>query len=134
MDTHLGLTPEEMITLFNRMYLEVWEKTKGNINWELAKVSKQIKEDKEVDISRLLLEVLEVVITATRDGFVVAMYENNEKIFSDLRAAAAQGVTMEEMEEMEEVEEMPVGRGMPGLPIGGEDEDEEMSPIDIPNI
>ena len=128
MDTHLGLTPEEMITLFNRMYLEVWEKTKGNINWELAKVSQQIKEDKEVDVSRLLLEVLEVVITATRDGFVVAMYENNEKIFSDLRAAAAQGGAMEE------VEEMPENDGMPGLPIGGEHEEEEMNPIDIPNV
>ena len=88
METHLGLTPEEMISIFNRMYLDVWEKTKGNINWELAKISQQIKEGKDVDVSRLMLEVLEVVITATRDGFVVAMYENNEKIFNDLRAVA----------------------------------------------
>ncbi len=66
MDTRLGLTPEEMITIFNRMYLDVWEKTKGNINWELAKISDQVKQGKDVDMSRLLMEVLEVVITATR--------------------------------------------------------------------
>lgn len=125
MDTHLGLTPEEMITLFNRMYLEVWEKTKGNINWELAKISQQAKEGKEVDISRLLLEVLEVVITATRDGMVVAMFENNEKIFSDLSAAA-----------------MSAGGnvGAAGLPANESDEEDEeedeemMEPLDIPNI
>lgn len=111
METHIGLTPEEMISVFNRMYLDVWEKTKNNINWELAKVSTQIKEDKDVDVSRLLLEVLEVVITATRDGFVVAMYENNEKIYNDLRMAAmrqagAAGVIEEEMiEEEEELQE-----------------------------
>ena len=130
MDTHLGLTPEEMITLFNRMYLEVWEKTKGNINWELAKISQQAKEGKEVDISRLLLEVLEVVITATRDGMVVAMYENNEKIFSDLSTAAAQG--------MEGRGNMAAVPGVAGLPINEVDDDEEdeemMGPLDIPNV
>lgn len=132
MDTHLGLTPEEMITLFNRMYLEVWEKTKGNINWELAKISQQAKEGKEVDISRLLLEVLEVVITATRDGMVVAMYENNEKIFADLSTAAAQG--------MEGRRNMTAGSGVAGLPINEVDDDDEeddeemMGPLDIPNV
>ncbi|MFP4498429.1 MAG: hypothetical protein ACLFQV_09495 [Vulcanimicrobiota bacterium] len=97
MESHLGLTPEEMISIFNRMYLDVWEKTKGNISWDLAKVSRQIKEGREVDVSQLLLEVLEVVITATRDGFVLAMYENNEKIFNELKAAAQQEL-LEEME------------------------------------
>ena len=103
METHLGLTPEEMISVFNRMYLDVWEKTRNNINWELAKITKQINEGKEVDISRLLLEVFEVVITATRDGFVVAMYENNEKIFNDLRMAAQQQAqAMQDMEDEDE--------------------------------
>jgi len=130
METHLGLTPEEMISLFNRMYLEVWEKTKGNINWDLAKISEKIKKDEEVDISRLLLEVLEVVITATRDGLVVAMYENNEKIFNDIRMASMRAG---EQEETEEVEADDVG--VSGLPIGGEEEEEEMNgPIDIPNV
>lgn len=91
MNNHLGLTPDEMISVFNRMYLEVWEKTKDNINWDLAKISKQMEDEgKEVDISRLLLEVLEVVITATRDGFVVAMYENNERIYNEMRMAYEQ--------------------------------------------
>ena len=75
METHLGLTPEEMISIFNRMYLDVWEKTRERINWE------------EQDISKLLLDVLEVVITAARDGAILTMYENNEKIYEDLRAA-----------------------------------------------
>lgn len=114
METHLGLTPEEMITLFNRMYLEVWEKTKGNINWELANISEQIKQGKEVDVSRLLLEVLEVVITATRDGFVVTMYENNEKIFNDLRQAAQRSQEIEESE-----------GNVPGLPLGDREEPQE---------
>lgn len=112
METRLGLTPEEMISVFNRMYLDVWEKTKGNINWHLANISNQIKDGKEVDISRLLLEVLEVVITATRDGFVLAMYENNEKIFNDLTMAAqrqmqaASGAEPPVGEEEEEPESM----------------------------
>jgi hypothetical protein len=90
METHIGLTPEEMITVFNRMYLDVWEKTKDNIHWDLAKISRQLEDGKTVDISRLLLEIFEVVITATRDGFVSAIYENNEKIFTDMMVIAAQ--------------------------------------------
>ncbi|MCE1245107.1 MAG: hypothetical protein LWY06_00515 [Firmicutes bacterium] len=119
METHIGLTPEEMISVFNRMYLDVWEKTKNNINWELAKITTQAKEEKDVDISRLLLEVLEVVITATRDGFVVAMYENNEKIYNDLRMAAIkQAEAMGALAEGEELEE----------------EEESRGPLDINNV
>jgi hypothetical protein len=109
METHMGLTPEEMITVFNRMYLDVWEKTKGNINWDLANITKQIKEGKDVDISRLLLEVFEVVITATRDGLVVAMYENNERIFNDLRMATQRQMIASGTAAAEEMEEEPQG-------------------------
>lgn len=86
METHLGLTPEEMISIFNRMYLDVWEKTRDRINW------------KEEDVPKLLLEVLEVVITAARDGAILTMYENNEKIYMDLKAAGVnlQGVSVKE--------------------------------------
>lgn len=101
METHIGLTPEEMISIFNRMYLEVWEKTKGNINWGLANISEQMKKGQEVDVSSLMLQALEVVITATRDGFIVAMYENNEKIFNDLRQMAQQSSEMSD-EQMSE--------------------------------
>ena len=69
LDVHIGLTPEEMMTIFNRMYLEVWNYSKEKINWE------------EEDITRLLLEVFEVVITAVRDGVMLTMFENNEKIY-----------------------------------------------------
>lgn len=72
LETHIGLEPEEMITIFNRMYLDVWEKLKGKIDWE------------QKDTHRLLLEVLEVVVTAVRDGTMLALYENNERIHSDL--------------------------------------------------
>lgn len=86
METHLGLTPEEMISIFNRMYLDVWEKTRDRINW------------KEEDVPKLLLEVLEVVITAARDGAILTMYESNEKIYMDLKAAGVnlQGVSVRE--------------------------------------
>jgi hypothetical protein len=117
METHLGLTPEEMITVFNRMYLDVWEKTKDNISWELANISKQVQDGKQVDITGLLLQVLEVVITATRDGIVVAMYENNEKIYNDIRLAAQQH------------QAAAAGEGIAN-PAEAEF-DEEMSPMDV---
>lgn len=75
METHLGLSPEEMIGIFNRMYLDVWERTRERINWQ------------EPDVSKLMLEVLEVVMTAARDGAILTMYENNEKICQELKAA-----------------------------------------------
>ena len=75
LEVHVGLTPEEMMTIFNRMYLEVWNYSKEKINWE------------EEDITRLLLEVFEVVITAVRDGVMLTMFENNEKIYYDLKQA-----------------------------------------------
>ena len=75
LEVHIGLTPEEMMTIFNRMYLEVWNYSKEKINWE------------EEDITRLLLEVFEVVITAVRDGVMLTMFENNEKIYYDLMQA-----------------------------------------------
>jgi hypothetical protein len=83
-ETHLGLTPEEMISIFNRMYLDVWEKTRDRINW------------KETDVPKLMLEVLEVVITAARDGAILTMYENNEKVYYDLKQA---GILLGEQEE-----------------------------------
>jgi hypothetical protein len=73
METNLGLTPEEMISMFNRMYLDVWEKTREKINWE------------EPITQKCLMEVLEVVITAARDGAILTMYENNEKVYRDLK-------------------------------------------------
>jgi hypothetical protein len=95
METHIGLTPEEMISIFNRMYLDVWEKTRDKVDWEIANISKQMREGKDVDISKFLLELMEVVITAARDGAILTMYENNEKIYYDLKNA---GVKLPEPE------------------------------------
>lgn len=77
METHLGLTPEEMISMFNRMYLDVWEKTKEKINWD----------ETDEKTHKLLMDVLEIVVTATRDGVILTMYENNERIYENLRQA-----------------------------------------------
>jgi len=85
--THLGLTPEEMISVFNDMYLDVWNKTREKVHWEAANISKQLAEGHDVDISELLLRLLEVVITAARDGAILTMYYNNEKVYEDLRSA-----------------------------------------------
>lgn len=75
MENHLGLAPEEMISIFNRMYLDVWEKTRDRINWQ------------EEDFPKLLLQVLEVVVTAARDGAILTMYENNERTYEQLKSA-----------------------------------------------
>lgn len=96
METHLGLSPEEMLTIFNRMYLDVWEKTKEKIDWTQA------------DVQKLMLEVFEVVVTAIRDGVMLTMFENNEKIYFDLEQAgfkfpSPELVTAEEEEETEKI-------------------------------
>ncbi len=87
METRIGLSPEEMITVFNRMYLDVWERTKERVNWECGRISEQMSQGKNVDIGQWLVEVLEVVVTAARDGAILTMYENNERIYEDLEKA-----------------------------------------------
>ena len=75
LETNLGLMPEEMITTFNRMYLDIWERNREKINWE------------QKDTSRLYLDILEVVVGAARDGAIFTIYENNEKISEQLKNA-----------------------------------------------
>lgn len=86
MKSRLGLPPEELIEIFNQMYLDVWEKTRNKIDWEAADISKRLEAGQTVDISELLLRVLEVVVSAARDGAVLAIHYNNEKIVEDLKA------------------------------------------------
>ncbi|HXE72241.1 MAG TPA: hypothetical protein VNO81_06235 [Candidatus Nitrosotenuis sp.] len=95
METRLGLTPEEMISIFNRMYLDVWNRMRDHIQWEASNISRQLAEGQEVDIRPLLLQVLEVVVTAVRDGTILALYENNDRIYEELRKA---GVNLPEPE------------------------------------
>ena len=85
MDVHVGLGPEEMIRVFNQMYLDVWEKTRDKVNWDHAKVAQQIRDNPDFDLSEFLLRMFEVVVTAARDGAILTMYYNNEKIYEDLR-------------------------------------------------
>ena len=99
METRIGLTPEEMISIFNRMYLDVWNRTRERINWECGKISEQLSEGKNVDLGKWMVEVLEVVVTAARDGTILTLYENNEKICEDLRRA---GVRLPEPEALPE--------------------------------
>lgn len=87
MEAKLGLPPNEMISIFNGMYLDVWEKTRDKVNWESAAISRQMAEGKDVDVSELLLRVLEVVVTAARDAAILTMHYNNEQIYQDLRNA-----------------------------------------------
>jgi hypothetical protein len=90
MRPYIGMTPDEMVCVFNAIYSDIWEKTKENIHWDHAKISRQLEEGKDVDISRLLLEMFESVMTAARDGVVTVICQNNEKICADLFAASLQ--------------------------------------------
>lgn len=98
MQTRIGLSPEEMITVFNRMYLDVWESTKQRVNWECGKISEQLSQGKKVDIGEWIVEVLEVVVTAARDGAILTMFENNERIVEDLKKV---GVALPDLEDSE---------------------------------
>jgi hypothetical protein len=104
MRSYMGLSPEEMIYVFNAIYLEVWEKTKNNIHWDQAKITQQIKEGKNVDLGRLLLEMFEVVMTAARDSFITVMYHNNEKIWSEMTTASAQAALANETKDTSQQE------------------------------
>jgi len=75
LEVHVGLTPEEMLNIFNKMYLEVWNSMKDKIKWD------------EENIEHLLLQVFEVVITAFRDGVMLTLFENNEKLYQNLLQA-----------------------------------------------
>ena len=72
METNIGLTPEEMVSMFNRMYLDVWEKTKDKITWDNPMTPQTV------------MNLLEIVVTAARDGAILTMHENNQKVYMDL--------------------------------------------------
>lgn len=87
MDNQLGLSSEEMIQIFNHTYLSVWEQTREQVNWSMGKISEGLAAGEKVDIAPLLLELMEVVVTAARDGVIVTVQENNQKLMEDLKAA-----------------------------------------------
>lgn len=84
LEGQLGLSAQAMLSIFNRMYLESWAREmKRPQNTDLLK---RLSESPAVD-PKLFLEMMEVVVTAARDATVLTLYENNEKVVEDLKAA-----------------------------------------------
>ncbi|MDO5297210.1 MAG: hypothetical protein Q4F00_11410 [bacterium] len=87
MSVQIGLSPEEMLTVYNRMFLDVWSRYKERIDWQEANISARLQQGQTVDLSAWLTNVLEVAITASRDSAVLTMAENNERIAASLEQA-----------------------------------------------
>lgn len=87
MPLQIGLSPEEMLSVYNRMFLDVWSRYKERIDWKKADISERLRQGQDADISDLLTDVLEVAITASRDSAVLTMAENNERIAAALMQA-----------------------------------------------
>ena len=87
MPVQIGLSPEEMLTVYNRMFLDVWSRYKERIDWQQADISARLQQGQEVNLGEWLTEVLEVAITASRDSAVLTMAENNERIAAALEQA-----------------------------------------------
>ena len=87
----IGLSPEEMLAVYNRMFLDVWSRYKERIDWQKANISEQLIQGQEVDLSDWLTEVLEVMATASRDSAILTMAENNERIEAYLARAGFLG-------------------------------------------
>lgn len=87
MDKHIGLEVDEMITVFNSMYAEVWERLKAKVDWSAANVSQKLTTGGEIDLTDFTLQVLEVVMTAARDSTILTLHENNTRIVEQLKAA-----------------------------------------------
>ena len=101
----LGLTPEEMITAFNRMYRDSWERSRDQVDWHTASLSKQIKDGEEVDLSNWLLGALEIAVSACRDAMAFTLIENNQRISQQLMELEVP-VPMEETDDQETNVEM----------------------------
>lgn len=83
----LGLTTEEMLSTFNRMYLDVWSRYKQQIDWRQGDISRRLEAGEKVDLGDWLVEVMEVMATASRDSAILTMAENNERIAAQLNQA-----------------------------------------------
>lgn len=84
LEGQLGLSAPAMLSIFNRMYLESWAREMKRP--QNADLLKRLSEAPAVD-PKLFLEMMEVVVTAARDATVLTLYENNEKVVEDLKAA-----------------------------------------------
>lgn len=84
-EPRVGLSPEEMITSFNRMFADAWERSKERIDWQNANISKQMAAGKKVDLSAWLVDVMEIIVSAARDSTVFTLAENNQRIAQQLQ-------------------------------------------------
>lgn len=73
MEPRVGLSPEEMIANFNRMYQDSWERSREQIDWQAIKRP-------NADLSKWVLEVLEIVMASSRDAMTFTLVENNKRI------------------------------------------------------
>lgn len=86
LEPRVGLEPSEMLNTFDSMFIDVWEKNKDSLDWQIANISQQMAEGKKVDLSNWLVDVMSLVTAAARDSFIYAMIENNRRIAEQLQA------------------------------------------------
>lgn len=74
------MSAQELVETFNETYLQSWGEVSEKLRWELARGGG------EEDLGPFLLELMEAVVNAARDGMVMAVYENNERVAKELEA------------------------------------------------
>ena len=105
LEARVGLSPEEMITTFNRMYQDSWQRSQENIDWQAANLSQRLQAGEEVDLAGWIVGVMERVMTAARDATAYTLLENNQRVAQQLLELGVP-VPMEEVPEVEEEEGM----------------------------
>lgn len=105
LEARVGLSPEEMITTFNRMYQDSWQRSQENIDWQAANLSQRLQAGEKVDLAGWIVGVMERVMTAARDATAYTLLENNQRVAQQLLELGVP-VPMEEVPEVEEEESM----------------------------
>lgn len=80
MKPRLGMSPQELVEVFNETYLESWGEMSEKLRWDVVKGGGE-------ELGPFLLELMEAVVNAARDGAVMAIYENNERVIRDLASS-----------------------------------------------
>jgi len=56
------------------------------VPWDDFRISSNLAEGKDVDLSLSVTKLVEMAMTAARDAALLTMYYNNEKIHEELRS------------------------------------------------
>lgn len=80
MKPRLGMSPQEMVEVFNQAYLQSWGEVSEKLRWDLARSSS------EGELGPFLLELMEAVVNAARDSAVLTIHENNERLAQELES------------------------------------------------